>query len=876
MPEMNIRDLADVLELPVEEFMQHLRSAGIEAESADVPMDQEQKTRLLLHLRASRGSTCVDIEPRRISLKRKTLSEIKIPISTQMRGKVRYRNVSVEFRRTRTYVRRDVLEHEDVMAREEAERRGMEEEARQLDVEAAEAAAALEQAREQAPPDETREEAAPPPEAEVGVEAVPAVEAAHPQEPEQEPEQKQEQELEQEQEQEPEQEQEQEPEQESQTSLAAAEQAEESPAAPEAAAPPPVNMGFGKDKLRVDTNKVRRRTRKRRLQATVVTAAGGRQHTFQRPTAPVVREVEIPTTITVGELAARMSVKAQEVIKLLMNLGTMVTINQGLDQETASLVVEEVGHKPILRKSSSVAEQIGELTDEQQGETQPRPPVVTVMGHVDHGKTSLLDYLRHTRVAGGEAGGITQHIGSYQVETPHGPVTFLDTPGHEAFGTLRARGVKVTDIVVLIVAADDGVKPQTREAVQYARAARVPIIVAVNKMDKPGMDIERVQRELADLELVPESWGGETMCLPISAKTGEGVEALLEALHLQAEMLELRAPVGVPASGVVLESSVDRSQGPVCTVLVRGGILRPGDMLLAGHSYGRLRVLRDEQGRPVTEAGPARSVRVLGLNSVPRSGDSCLVLQDEKKARELAEARAEESRDAKLARPRAALASDNLLERMGKPGEPVGTVLNLLLRADVHGSVEALSEAIGRLSREGKVRVELIAGSVGAITESDIDMARTFKARIIGFNVRAVATARALAEGEGVKIHYYSVIYEAIEDLEKIVEGMVEPERREHLIGVAEVRDVFVSSKLGAIAGCLVVEGEVRSKLPIRVLRNDIVIYEGELESLRRFKEDVNKVPAGTECGIGVKNYQDVKSGDRIETFEWVTERRSV
>jgi len=596
------------------------------------------------------------------------------------------------------------------------------------------------------------------------------------------------------------------------------------------------------------------------------------EHGFERPTAPVVHEVEIPEAITVGELAQKMSVKGAELIKALMKMGVMATINQTLDQDTAMLVVEEMGHiaKPLA--AQDVEAEIEQLqAQEISGEKVPRPPVVTIMGHVDHGKTSLLDHIRRTRVAAGEAGGITQHIGAYHVETPKGTVSFLDTPGHAAFTAMRARGAQVTDIVVLVVAADDGVKPQTIEAIQHAKAAGVPLIVAINKIDKPEADPERVKNELTQQEVIPEDWGGDTQFVNVSAKTGEGIDDLLDAILLQSELLELKAPAEGPARGVVIESSLDKGRGPVATVLVQGGTLRKGDILICGQEYGRVRAMFDESGRSIDAAGPSMPAVVLGLSGTPNAGEDALVINDERKAREVAEFRRQKQREIKLARQQQQRLED-MFSQMGK-GEK--QALNIVLKADVQGSVEALRDALTKIGTD-EVAVNIVSAGVGGINETDANLAVASNAIVIGFNVRADAAARRIIEEHGVDLHYYSVIYDAIDQVKAAVSGMLAPEVTEEIIGLAEVRDVFRSPKLGAIAGCMVVDGVVRRSAPIRVLRDNVVIFEGELESLRRFKDDVNEVRAGTECGIGVKSYNDVKPGDQIEVFERVEKARTV
>lgn len=589
-------------------------------------------------------------------------------------------------------------------------------------------------------------------------------------------------------------------------------------------------------------------------------SASTQKHGFEKPTQPQVYDVNVPETITASELAMRMSLKASEVIKCLMKMGVIATINQPLDQDTAILVVTELGHRPVAKNDLSPEDYVN---IEYHGEAKPRAPLVTIMGHVDHGKTSLLDYIRRTRVAGGEAGGITQHIGAYHVETPRGMITFLDTPGHAAFSSMRARGAKCTDIVILVVAADDGVMPQTIEAIQHAKAAKVPLIVAVNKMDKDSADPERVKQELIQHEVVADSWGGDTMFVPVSAKSGTGIDDLLEAILLQAEMMDLKAVEDCPAKGTVIESRLDKGRGPVATILVQVGTLKKGDIILTGMEYGRIRAMLDENGKPVETAGPSIPVEVLGLSNIPQAGDSVVVLNDERKARELANFRQSKIREGRLAKQQAL----KMESFMGRMEEGAVRNLSIVLKADVQGSVEALSDTLEKLSNDN-VKVRVIGKGVGGLNESDINLAMASSGVVIGFNVRADATARKLAEQENIPLNYFSVIYDVIDMVNASMLGMIGSTFKEQIVGLAQVRDVFRSAKFGAIAGCMVTEGIVKRNLPIRVLRNNIVIYEGALESLRRFKEDVSEVRTGTECGIGVKNYNDVKAGDQIEVFE--------
>ena len=601
----------------------------------------------------------------------------------------------------------------------------------------------------------------------------------------------------------------------------------------------------------------------RRKKKTLKLPEEAKRHGFQAPTEKIVREVAVPETITVGELAQKMSEKSADVIKELMKMGMMVTINQALDRDTAQLVVEEMGHTVKHVSEDALEEELEESLSSQEGTDAPRAPVVTVMGHVDHGKTSLLDYIRESRVASGEAGGITQHIGAYHVETDKGMVTFLDTPGHAAFTAMRARGASSTDIVILVVAADDGVMPQTEEAILHAKAAGVPLVVAVNKIDTEGADPDRVRNELAAKDVIPEDWGGDVQFINVSAHTGAGIDDLLDALLLQAELLELKAPADVPGQGSVIESRLDKGRGSVASVLVQRGTLRQGDIVLAGQFYGRVRAMLDENGESVKEAGPSIPVEILGLDGTPDAGDAFSVVESEKRAREIADFRQTKDREQKIKRQQAAKL-DRMFENMSS-GER--KTLNVVLKADVRGSLEALQSSLADIGND-EVNVNVVAGGVGGIAETDVNLAVTAGAVMFGFNVRADNTARKTAENEGVDIRYYSVIYDLIDDVKQALSGMLSPELREEIVGVAEVRDVFRSPKFGLVAGCMVVEGTIFRNNPIRVLRDNVVIYEGELESLRRFKDDVNEVRSGFECGIGVKNYTDVKEGDKIEVFE--------
>jgi translation initiation factor IF-2 len=595
------------------------------------------------------------------------------------------------------------------------------------------------------------------------------------------------------------------------------------------------------------------------------------KHQFEMPVAPIIYEVTIPEMISVADLANKMNVKAALAIKHLMKLGIMATINQTIDQDTAAILVEEMGHTPIMQSDDDFEkEMLAEVTEDGNHQELPRAPIVTIMGHVDHGKTSLLDYIRKTRVAAGEAGGITQHIGAYQVKTDHGSVTFLDTPGHAAFTAMRARGADVTDVVIIVVAADDGVMPQTKEAIEHARAANVPIIVAMNKMDKEGANPDKVMQELSVLNVLAEEWGGDVQFLKISAKTGQGVDELIESLIVQTEILELKAPVAGAASGIVIESRLDKGRGAVATILVQRGTLENGQMVLCGHEYGRVRAMFNENGKAIKSAGPCEPVEILGLSGTPNAGDEFLVVQNERVAKDLAKHREDRKRLKRHAEQATSL--DDVFNRM-KAGEQA--TVNLVLKTDVQGSLEALRASLLDLSND-EVEVKVVYGGVGGINEGDVNLAIASGAILMGFNVRADATSRRMIEERGVDLHYYSIIYEAIDEVKKSISGLLAPEIKEQFMGLAEVRDVFKSPKFGAVAGCMVLDGVVKRNLPIRVLRDNVVVFEGALESLRRFKDDVAEVKMGMECGIGVKNYNDVRAGDQIEVFERIEVRREL
>ena len=829
MTQVTVKELAQVVDTPVERLLQQMREAGLPHTSAEQVVTDNEKQALLAHLKSSHGAK-VD-EPRKITLQRKTTTKLKVAGS---------KTISVEVRKKKTFVKRSAEEIEAEKQRELEEQRAAEEAARLK---------SEEQARQQAE-EEARRKAQAELEARVGSPVVPPApapeapaEAAAPVEERRKEEPRRVEKA-----------------RNDDDERRERKQAQQRPAA-KAKAPLSRAVRSGDD----DADGFRRGGRGGKSKLKKRNA-----HGFQSPSGPIVREVAIGETITVADLAQQMSVKAAEVIKFMFKMGSPVTINQVLDQETAQLVAEELGHKVKLVSDNALEEQLAELL-KYEGEAITRAPVVTVMGHVDHGKTSLLDYIRRAKVATGEAGGITQHIGAYHVETERGMVTFLDTPGHAAFTAMRARGAKATDIVILVVAADDGVMPQTQEAVQHAKAAGVPIVVAVNKIDKPEANPDNIKNGLAALDVIPEDWGGDTPFVPVSAKMGTGVDELLEAVLLQAEILELKATPSAPGRGVVVESRLDKGRGPVATVLVQDGTLRQGDMALVGSTYGRIRAMLDENGKPIKEAGPAIPVEILGLDGTPEAGDELSVLSDEKKAREVALFRQGKFREVKLARAHAGKL-ENIFESMGQEEKKT---LNIVLKTDVRGTLEALQGSLGGLGND-EVQVRVIGGGVGGITESDANLALASNAVLFGFNVRADAGARRIVEQEGLDLRYYNVIYDIIEDVKKALTGMLGSDVRENILGIAEVRDVFRSPKFGAVAGCMVLEGMVHRNRPIRVLREDVVIFEGELESLRRFKDDVSEVRAGMECGIAVKSYNDVKAGDKIEVFEKVEVARSL
>jgi translation initiation factor IF-2 len=839
----SVAQFASELKVPPSVLLEQLRAAGVDKKQADDALSEQDKSRLLEYLRRMHGSA---EQKNKITLTRKQTSEIK---KTDATGK--YRTVQVEVRKKRVFVKRDPAE-----------------------VAAAAVAAEAPPGSPPAPPPAVNEKELEAREEEARREQQLAERQAAELKDKQERERK-----------------------EAEQKQVEQQKASEAPAAAPAApttlhAPKAADAKTDKKPKKAKPTTVlrddsaRRRTIKTRGDAgggvggwhargggrhRPSGGGGGDQTTFAPPTEPLVREVAVPETISVGELAHRMSVKAAEVIKALMKLGTMATINQVLDQETAIILVEEMGHKAKAAKLDDPESYLVEGDGQPAADLKPRPPVVTVMGHVDHGKTSLLDYIRRTKVAAGEAGGITQHIGAYHVETPRGVVTFLDTPGHEAFTAMRARGAKATDIVVLVVAADDGVMPQTVEAINHAKSAGVPMVVAMNKIDKHEANPEKVKQELLANGVVPEEYGGDSPVVPVSAKTGAGVDALLEQVLLQAEVLELKASPDAPARGVVIEARLDRGRGPVATLLVQSGTLKRGDIVLTGAVYGRVRAMLDENGKPVQAAGPSIPVEIQGLSEVPNAGEEMMVVADERKAREIANFRQGKFRDVKFAKQHA-----TKLENMfGQMAEGEKKVLTLVIKSDVQGSQEALVHALTRLATE-EVKVTVVHAGVGGITESDVNLAMAARAVIIGFNTRADATARKLIESAGVQVRYYNIIYDAVEEIKAALSGMLAPERKESVLGLVQVRQVFRISKIGTVAGCYVQEGMVKRNAQVRVLRDNVVVHTGEIDSLKRFKDDVREVKAGFECGMSLKNFSELKEGDQFEVFEVVEVARSL
>jgi len=872
MSDKTVQELAEVVGIPLDRFLEQLKEAGLSASAADDTITEDEKVKLLAHLRKRHGKAGSDEEivPKRITLKRSTKTELKQSSSPGGAAKT----VSIEVRKQKTYIKRN----EPVVN------------APEVATPAAPVVAEIKTEQEipvVAPVVVAVEEqqlpvAAPQTEPTISIEAetTPVVEIVAepvetaPVEPTK-PAMSEEERLEYEKKQ----------------RLEAAVQRTAEKVKKQAEAKQQQTLHKKKQEFKPTRGPTPEAEADRsggdnaRRGKSKKGKAGSRRdkndfepdlqakHKFEKPVAPTIYEVTIPESIIVSDLAAKMNIKAAEIIKHLMKLGIMTTINQTIDQDTAVILVEEMGHKAIMQSEDDFEqEMLAEVKGESDERKQiARAPIVTIMGHVDHGKTSLLDYIRKTRVAAGEAGGITQHIGAYQVKTDHGAVTFLDTPGHAAFTAMRARGAEVTDIVIIVVAADDGVMPQTKEAIDHARAANVPIIVALNKIDKPDSNPDRVMQEMATLNVVPEEWGGDVQFLKVSAKTGAGIDDLIEALIVQAEVLELKAPAEGIASGICIESRLDKGRGAVATILIQKGTLSKGEFVLCGHEYGRIRAMFDENAHSIKSAGPSSPVEILGLSGTPAAGDEFLVVQNERIARDLASHR----EDRKRSNRHAAMAASKLDDVFSRMAAGETSTLNVVIKTDVQGSLEALRESLVGLSND-EVQVKCIYGGVGGINEGDANLALASSAILIGFNVRADAVARKLIEEKEIDLHYYSIIYEAIDEVKRAISGMLAPDIQEKIVGLAEVRDVFRSPKFGAVAGCMVVDGFVKRNLPIRVLRNNVVIYEGQLESLRRFKDDVNEVKMGMECGIGVKNYNDVKEGDQIEVFERIEVKREL
>lgn len=862
MAEVTVTELAKTVGASVDRLLMQMKEAGLSHDSADAAVSDEEKQTLLAYLKGLHGENSG--EPKKITLRRKTVSTLRSG---------NRKTVNIEVRKKRTYIKRSDEELQaqadletEAKARQEAEMAAKE--AAEPVVKKSSGTDDIEDKRLAAiagrrKADEEAREAAEKEAAEkLEEEARKASEAA--------------------------------------SALASDEAKKAGKTTKHVAAPvvdPVQDKGRrhgkpvvddedklakkakktlgkpGKKKPRLQLDDSDERSSKNRLKTTGVVLKVDNKHTFNKPVEKKTFEVAIPEELTVGDLAAKMALKSGVVVKELMKLGVMANINQVIDQETAFLVVEELGHEPVAAVEDTIEDELTKQFENIESEVdgEPRAPIVTVMGHVDHGKTSLLDRIKKTHVASGEAGGITQHIGAYHVNTPKGMVTFLDTPGHAAFTAMRARGAQATDVVILVVAADDGVMPQTEEAIQHARAAGVPLVVAINKMDKEGADPEKVTSELGAKDVIPEEWGGDTQFIKVSAETGDGIEELLEAVLLQSELLELKAPVDVPARGVIVEARVDKGRGVVATALIQQGTLRKGDFMLAGESVGKIRAMTNEMKKPIAEAGPSIPAEILGLDEAPNAGDEFFVVADERKAKEIAELRATKARHDRMSRQQAAKL-ENMFTDMGS--EQVNK-LNLIVKTDVRGSLEAINSALHDFAND-EVAVDIVSSGVGGITESDINLALTTGAIVLGFNVRAGGSAKALAEKESVELRYYSIIYNLLDEVKLALSGMLAPETKEEIVGIAEVRDVFRSPKFGAIAGCMVIEGSVFRNKPIRVLRDDVVIYQGELESLRRFKDEASDVRNGMECGIGVKDYNDVKAGDLIEVYDVTEVKRSL
>ena len=824
MSEITVRDFSEQIGIPAEKLLTQLVKAGLEQKSVDDSLSDEEKRQLLTFLR---GNSDKEAGRKTVTLRKKTTSEIR---QTSRTGAAH--TVQIEVRKKRTYVKRGVIQDQEKAKQEEFEQEQQAEQdaerQKQEALENARAAEKLKQEQEEEAQQKEREaKSAEQAEKDQLIERKQAEKVAS--------------------------------DQAAKPTDKAANKSDKKPGKKS-------DRKKSRNELHVSKNGRHRGAFRPARRPKKVKSSTTEQHGFEKPTVPIQHEVAVPETITVAELAQKMSAKGTDVVKALMGMGSMVTINQVLDQDTGILVVEEMGHIGIaaaLDDPESMLMNIQGVDDPSDaGEESPRAPVVTVMGHVDHGKTSLLDYIRKSKVATGEAGGITQHIGAYRVKTEKGVVTFLDTPGHEAFSAMRARGVKATDLVVLVVAADDGVKPQTIEAIHHAKDAGVPIVVAINKMDKEGVEPDRVKQELANHDVIPEDWGGDILMVPVSAQTGQGVEELLESLLLQAELLDLKARVSGPATGMAIEARLDKGRGPIATLLVQSGTLRAGDIILVGQQTGRVRAMIGDDGSRVKEAGPSIPVEVQGLSGVPAAGDELMVVADERKAREIALFRQGKHKDVKLARQQA-VKLENMFQQMDE-GDTKS--LNLLIKADVQGSVEALRESLEKLSTD-EVKVKIVHGMVGGINESDANLALASQAIIIGFNVRADATARKLIESEDIDVHYYSVIYDVVDEVKAAMTGMLDPVIKEEVIGQVEIREVFKAPKIGVIAGCYVLDGTVKRKEHVRILRDNVVVYDGEIESIRRFKDDVSEVKAGMECGIGIKNYSDIKAGDQLEIY---------
>jgi translation initiation factor IF-2 len=845
MAEVTVKQLAEMVGVSVDRLLEQMKEAGISGKNQVAEVSESERQTLLNHLKRSHGEDAADGEPKKITLKRKTTSQLKVAGAS---GKKK--TVNVEVRKKRTYVKRSEVEgveqgesvDEAALDTQKTEEVRVENERTEQDTQEQVARKAEEKAAKELESAEAQNREKEAEEAKLKKQEAEAAAQAKLKKEEDAKRRKTE----------------------AEQRFKAQDQANKK-GNDNNRRGPKGKSGRGQDNRRGGKISRNRGKNGRPVSNTP------NEHGFKEPTTVQVIEVSIPESITVAELAKKMNVKAAEVIKVMFGMGAMATINQIIDQDTATLLVEEMGHKPIALQENAVEEALMESIQAMQGDRESRAPVVTVMGHVDHGKTSLLDYIRSSRVASGESGGITQHIGAYHVETDNGMVTFLDTPGHAAFTAMRARGASVTDIVILVVAADDGVMPQTQEAVQHAKAAGVPLVVAVNKIDKEQADPDRVKNELAALDVIPEEWGGENQFVSVSAKTGEGIDELLNAVLLQSEILELTAVPNAPAQGVVVESRLDKGRGPVATVLIQNGTLKKGDIVLAGLHYGRIRAMLDENGKTILDGGPAIPVEIQGLDGTPNAGDEFTVVSSEKKAREVALFRQGKYREVKLARQQKSKL-ENLFANM-QAGDV--KTFNVVLKTDVRGSLEALSQALEDLSTD-EVKVNIVSGGVGGIAETDANLAVTASALMVGFNVRADQQARQVMEREGIELRYYSVIYDIIDDVKQAMSGLLSPEYREEIVGIAEVRDVFKAPKIGQVAGCMVTEGTVYRNKRIRVLRDNVVIYEGELESLRRFKDNVNEVRMGMECGIGVKNYNDVKAGDQIEVFDTVEVQRTL